>query len=125
MFKTTVLLAALMASFGAMAQEATPAPEIDNFKSGKSRAEVAAETTSAVQAGLVARNDADVQRLAGLGFHPTKARVQVSAEAVEANRLGLIARGEMGVPQATPMQLESIRLAGERALFGQSHLAMK
>jgi len=128
MFSKTLLVAASAALFsatGAIAQEATPAPEIEHFKSSKTRAEVVAETVAASQAGLIARNDADVQRIAGMGFQPYKSRTQVAAETLEAKRLGLIAYGEMSMPVATPAQLESIRVAGERALMGQSLLAQK
>ncbi|MCW5635147.1 MAG: DUF4148 domain-containing protein [Rubrivivax sp.] len=117
--------AALFGATGAFAQEATPAPEIERFVSQKSRAEVAAETIAASQAGLIARNDHDAQRIAGLGFQPGKARVQVVAETLEAKRLGLIVHGELPIPEATPAQLESIRVAGQRALMGASVLAMK
>jgi len=125
MFKKTVLLATLMAAAGAMAQEATPAPEFDQFKPAKTRAEVVAETAAAAQAGQIARNDADLQRLAGQGFRAVKSRAQVVAETAEARRLGLIPHGELPMPQATPAELDSIRLAGERALLGQSLLAQK
>jgi Domain of unknown function (DUF4148) len=128
MFSKTLLVAASAALFSAtaaLAQEATPAPEIDNFKPSKTRAEVMAETVAAAQAGLIARNDADVQRIAGMGFQPYKSRPQVVAETVEAKRLGLIVYGEMSTPEATPAQLESIRVAGQRALMGQSLLAQK
>ncbi len=128
MFSKTLLVAATAALFsasGAFAQEATPAPEFDHFKPSKTRAEVVAETAAAAQAGLIAHNDADVQRIAGLGFQPYKSRTQVAAETLEAKRLGLIAYGEMSMPEATPAQLESIRVAGQRALMGQSLLAQK
>lgn len=128
MFSKTLLIAASAALFsasGAFAQEATPAPEIDGFKPVKTRAEVAAETAAAAQAGLIARNDADFQRIAGAGFQPYKSRTQVVAETIEARRLGLIVHGELPIPEATPAQLASIRLAGERALLGQSLLAQK
>ncbi|MBI5716787.1 MAG: DUF4148 domain-containing protein [Burkholderiales bacterium] len=129
MFSKTLLIAAasaaLLGAGGAFAQEATPAPEIDNFKSTKTRVEVAAETAAAAQAGLIARNEADVQRIAGAGFQPYKSRTQVAAETIEAIRLGLVVHGELPIPEATPAQLASIRLAGERALLGQSLLAQK
>ncbi len=128
MFSKTLLVAAsvaLLSASGAFAQEATPAPEFDNFKPSKTRAEVVAETVAAAQAGLIARNDADVQRIAGQGFQPYKSRTQVVAETLEAKRLGLIVHGEMPMPEATPAQLESIRVAGQRALMGQSLLAQK
>lgn len=128
MFSKTLLVAAgaaLFAASGAFAQEATPAPEIDHFKPSKTRAEVVAETVAASQAGLIARNDADMQSVAALGFQPYKSRTQVVAETLEAKRLGLIAYGELPMPEATPAQLEAIRVAGQRALMGQSLLAQK
>lgn len=128
MFSKALLIAASAALFsatGAFAQEATPAPEIDHFKPSKTRAEVVAETVAASQAGLIARNDDDMQRIAGMGFQPSKSRPQVVAETLEAKRLGLIVYGELPTPEATPAQLESIRLAGERALMGQRQLAQK
>lgn len=129
--KTFVLAAASAAVFSlggtsaAFAQEATPAPEFDNFKPQTTRAEVVAQTRRAAEAGLIARNDADFQRIAAMGFQSTKSRAQVMAEAVEAGRLGLVVHGELPMPQATPAQLESIRLAGERALMSQRLLALK
>lgn len=128
--KTFVLAAASAALFGigtgaAFAQEATPAPEFDNFKPQMTRAEVVAQTLMAAEAGLIARSDADIQRIAAMGFQPTKSRAQVMAEAVEAKRLGFVVHGELPMPQATPAQLESIRLAGERALMSQRLLAQK
>ena len=117
--------AAVFGAAGAFAQEATPAPEIERFQSTKTRAEVLAQTIAASQAGLIARNDGDLQRIAGLGFQPGKARVQVVAETLEAKRLGLIVQGEQPIPEATPAQLESIRVAGQRALMGGSVVAMK
>lgn len=131
MFSKTFVLAAASAAFfsigtgAAFAQEATPAPEIDNFKPQMTRAEVVAQTRMAAEAGLIARNDADFQRIAAMGFQPTKSRAQVMAEAVEARRLGLVVHGELPMPEATPAQLESIRLAGERALMSQRLLAQK
>jgi hypothetical protein len=132
MFSKTFVLAAAGAAFiglggstGAFAQEATPAPEIDNFKPSLTRAEVVAQTRAAAEAGLIARNDADLQRIAAMSFQPYKSRAQVTAEAIEARRLGLVVHGELPLPQATPAQLESIRLAGERALMSQRLLALK
>ena len=128
MFSKTLLMAAgaaLFAASGAFAQEATPAPELDHFVSTKTRAEVAAETRAAAAAGLMARNDDDMQRIAGQGFRAGKTRVQVAAETAEAKRLGLLSYGEAGAPEATVAQLDAVRLAGERALFGQMQLARK
>lgn len=130
MFSKKFLLVAATAGmtlFGAtatFADEITIAPEIDNFKSTKTRAEVVAETAAASSAGLIARNDSDVERIAGLGFRSTKSRAQVVAETIEAKRLGLTGHGEIGVPDATPLQLEAIRMAGERALMSQNQVAL-
>lgn len=118
-------LIGLGAAGSAFAQEATPAPEIENFKPLLTRAEVVAQTRAAAEAGLIARNDADMQRIAAMGFQPYKSRAQVTAEAIEARRLGLVVHGELPMPEATPAQLESIRLAGERALMSQRLLALK
>lgn len=114
---------ALLGAAGARAQEATPAPEIDAFKAGKSRAEVRAETVAAAQAGLIARNDADMQRLATAGFQASKPRANVQAETLAAARLGLTRYGEAGAPEATRAQLEAITLAGERAPTSTSLVA--
>ena len=100
----------------AQAESPTAAPEIENFVSSKSRAEVRAQTLSAIQAEFAARNEADHQRLAIDTRPSTLTRAQVVAEAVEARRLGLIAHGESSAPIATPAQLDRIRMAGLRAL---------
>jgi Spy/CpxP family protein refolding chaperone len=103
----------------AVAQEATPAPEIDNFVSTKSRTQVIAELLEAQRAGRIARNDFEEQRLAFADFKSTKTRAQVIAETREAIRLGLVARNEFDYNNPrlpTQGELELIRLAGERAL---------
>lgn len=122
---TAVATAALFGFSGAFAQEATPAPEIDNFKPVKTRAAVIAETQDAIRQGAIARNEADVQRLAAEGFQPLKSRAQVRAETMAAIRMGLVNHGEAGAPQATPEQLEQIRVAGLRALERGPQLAGK
>jgi hypothetical protein len=63
--QAAVIATTSLAAFAVIAQEASPAPEIDNFLSAKTRAEVQAETVAASRQGLIARNDADVQRIAG------------------------------------------------------------
>lgn len=130
MFKTTLLVSfaaatALLGASATFAQEATPAPEIDQFVAQKTRAEVRAETQDAARRGLIARNDLDLQRLAEPGFRSLKSRVQVRAETAEAARFGLIAHGEAGAPQATPQQEEQIRSAGLRAIERERLLASK
>jgi hypothetical protein len=113
--KTAVTFAlAFVACAPAFAESPTTAPEIDNFVSTKSRAEVRAETLVAIDRGQIARNDADATRLAFADFAPSKTRIQVLAEAAEARRLGLIPTGDGQSPIATPEQLEQIRLAGLR-----------
>jgi len=130
MFSKALVLAAtagiaLFGAGGALADDITEAPEMAQFKSGKTRAEVAAETIEAAQRGLIARNDADLQRIAGMGFAPSKSRAQVAAETREATRLGLTRYGEGEVPAATAEQLELIHLAGQRALQSSSVVVMK
>lgn len=50
--KTFITAAAItLATFGAFAQEATPASEIDNFVSTRTRAEVVAEMTNTMARG--------------------------------------------------------------------------
>ncbi len=116
MNKSTLIAAvAALISATAFAQEATPAPELQHFASTTSRAEVTAATAQAARAGLIARNDADIERVAGLGVVPQKSRAQVHAEMIEARRLGLVAFGEGAAPLASAEQLEAIRLAGLRA----------
>lgn len=117
LIKTSAAGVALALAAGlAQAESPTVAPEIENFVSSKSRAEVRAQTLGAIQAGFVVRNEADYQRLT-LDTRPsTLTRAQVVAEAVEARRLGLIAYGERSAPMATPEQLDRIRMAGLRAL---------
>lgn len=122
---TVTAISATIACSVAFAQEATPAPEIDNFKPTRTRAEVIAETQNAVARGAIARNDADVQRLAEQTFHPQKTRAQVRAETLAAIRMGLVQHGEAGAPQATPEQIEQIRIAGLRAVQNATQLAGK
>jgi hypothetical protein len=119
---STMVVAALSAVANvAAAGEYQPAPEIDNFVATKTRAQVHAETVEAARNGLVARNDADVERIAALGFQAQKTRVQVLAETREAARLGLIAQGSQEGAPITPTaeQLRQIAEAGERAVAVQ------
>lgn len=115
-FSTLVAGLALAFSAGlARAESPTVAPEIDNFMSTLSRAEVRAGTLAAIQSGQIVRTEADELRLAFDHTPSMLTRAQVLAEAAEARRLGLIAHGEQSAPVATPAQLEQIRLAGQRA----------
>lgn len=119
-FKSLVKISAavlVLASGLAQAGEATVAPEIDNFVSMKTRAEVHAQTLAASQGGRIARNDADFERLAADTKPSMLTRDQVLAEAAEARRLGLTASGDGVAPLPTPAQLESIRMAGLRTLM--------
>ena len=85
LFLSTIVVAiAGFASAAAIAQEATPAPELSNFVSQKTRAEVRAELLQAIAEHRIARNDGDYQRLATDGFVSTKTRAQVAAETREA-----------------------------------------
>lgn len=120
MFKPNILAAAtaviaIVCATTTPAQEASPAPEFDSFASTKTRAEVIAATQEAARRGLIPRNEADTQRLVTQGFKSTKSRAQVRAETLEAVRLGLVQHGEAGAPEATPQQVEQIRMAGLRA----------
>lgn len=83
------------------------------YTSTVSRAEVVAATLQARAAGLIPNGEqssvvADTQT-------SSLTRAQVQAEAVEAIRLGLSSRGEHYV-FPTAMQLDSIRMAGLRAI---------
>jgi hypothetical protein len=120
-----VATAALLGTCAAIAQEATPAPEIDNFVSTKTRAVVIAETQDAAHRGLIARNDADADRIAAMGYRSVLPRAQVRAETAVAVRLGLTRYGDGAAPQATPAQLEQIRAAGLRALQADHTVAVK
>lgn len=117
-FLSTIVVAiAGFASTAAFAQEATPSPEISNFVSQKTRAEVRAELLQAVADHRISRTDVQEQRLEIAGFISTKSRAQVTAETREAARLGLISRNDMDYPFATPTaeQQRLVEQAGERA----------
>lgn len=118
LFLSTIVVA--IAGFGSaatFAQEVATSPEISNFVSQKTRAEVRAELLQAVAEHRIARNDDDDQRLAFAGFVSTKSRAQVAAETREAARLGLISRNYTDYPFATPTaeQQRLVEQAGERA----------
>jgi hypothetical protein len=75
------------------------------------------DTAAAIASHRIARNDADVERIAIRedAIDDPMPRVQVAAQTREAERLGLIPRGELTVV-ATPAQLEAVQRAGERAV---------
>lgn len=111
---TKPLLFAAMAFFAAasaMAQDVTP----DNtapFMSTLTRAEVRQAAIEARAAGLISHGDRSfVAEPTGMA----KTRAQVVAETLEAIRLGAIDRRELS-SSPTPAQLESIRMAGLKAL---------
>jgi hypothetical protein len=118
LFVSTLVVAIVgFASAAAFAQEVTTAPEIGNFVSQKTRAEVRVELLQAVAEHRIAHNEAQEQRLQTVGFVSTKSRAQVVAETREASRLGLISRNDADYPMATPTaeQLRLVTQAGERA----------
>ena len=100
----------------AMAADADPGyPQI--YGSQTTRAAVMHETQVARAAGQLRHGELP---LVTTDFKSMKSHGQVHAETLEAIRLGAISRGEANaVP--TAMQLDSIRLAGERA--ARAHVA--
>lgn len=120
--KSTLVLAALIASTQALAGDFNYQNDIDPFGfdreplvSSKSRAEVHADAHAALRAGEIHHSDHPTR--AWRNLRSTKPREQVLAETREAARLGLLtSRGEAGLPQATPRQEEQIRVAGLRAI---------
>jgi hypothetical protein len=107
-----IALIALAGAGSAFAQEGTQ--EFTNIQSlsTKSRAEVKAELFAAQRAGEVFYGEASPGPVA----RSTLTRTQVQAEAREAQRLGLTPFGEEQARAATPADLESIRIAGQRAI---------
>ncbi len=109
-----VAIALIGATFGATAARAGEAtydyPVA--FTSTLTRAEVQAEALRARAAGHVAMGE---QSYVVADTGPSLTRAQVVAELREAIRLGAISDGERNV-FPTAMQLESIRLAGLKAL---------
>ena len=115
---STIAFAVLGASATiAAAGEYMPAPEIERFVAQKSLEQVRVETLEAARSGLLARNEADVDRIASQGFQSLKTRTQVVVETREAARLGLIPRKDMDYAlfAPTPAQLHQIAAAGLRA----------
>lgn len=91
--------------------EATPDYPMP-FTSTVSRAEVQQATARALAAGLIPHGERSVV-VEATGTALTRAQVQ--AETLEAIRVGAISRGEHNT-FATPEQLESIRMAGQKAV---------
>ncbi len=79
--------------------------------SSLTRADVQAQTVKARSAGLIAQGEQSVV-VADTG--PALSRAQVVAETLEAIRVGAIDRHERSV-SPTAAQLDSIRLAGQKA----------
>jgi hypothetical protein len=100
----------LFAATSSFAAEGTQEYTDFNALSTKSRAEVVAQTQRAGNAVQYV-GEASAAPLAA----STLQRVRVVAEAREALRLGLIGPSE-AVPAPTAVQIEQIRLAGERAV---------
>ncbi|MDQ2779979.1 MAG: hypothetical protein M3Y32_10525 [Pseudomonadota bacterium] len=103
---STVVLAT-----SAMAADADPGyPQA--YPSQVSRTDVQQQTAAARAWGQLRHGELP---LVATDFETMKTRGQVHAEALEAIRLGAISHGEFNaVP--TMMQLDSIRMAGERAV---------
>lgn len=108
--QSLVVLAALVASAGALAQEASF--EGASALSTASRHTVIQQAVAARAANLVGYGEASGHDFAR-DVASTLSRAQVSAEAREAQRLGLTQVGEVQ-RFATPDQLESARRAGGR-----------
>jgi hypothetical protein len=92
--KTLIATSIALFAAGAFAQEATPAPELDSFKSTLSRADVRADAVQAGNTGLIARNDAQAEQIAARSVTMPADRAAVIADAVNARRLNLVAQGE-------------------------------
>jgi hypothetical protein len=90
--------------------------------STQSRADVQAKAV-AVAAGQSTRRDADLGPADN--FVSTKTRAEVRAEAIAALRLGLVSQGEFSTREATPAELELIRMAGARARAANGLVAGK
>jgi hypothetical protein len=118
---TKTLIAAAITAFGAIATlGASPAFASESIfeyatsytTSTVSRAEVKAQAQQAREAGLITQGEhTAVVPVSGVML----SRVQVKAEAAEALRIGAISRHEQSV-LPTQAQLDSIRMAGERAI---------
>jgi hypothetical protein len=118
-----IAVAGAFASPAALAQrsnEHASMPDINTIVSTKARAEVQAETLSALQATRFNQRSTEHASVpVDIGLVSTLTRAQVAAEATEARRLGLFeGNGESEEALPTLAQLEQIRLAGLRALRG-------
>jgi hypothetical protein len=115
---STTIATALIALAGAgsaFAQEGTQDFPATQTYSTQSRAAVKAELAAAQRAGTVtvfAYDEASPAPVAS----STLMRVQVVAEAREGMRLGLVPFNHEATRAATPADLESIRVAGQRAV---------
>ena len=110
--KSYLLVSALALAAAGSAFAAEGTQEFTNQTlSTKSRADVVAELHAAQKAGLIASGEVSRAPFA----ESTLPRARVAAEAREAQRLGVIGSGEI-LPVATPMQLDQIQAAGDRAV---------
>ncbi len=91
--------------------------EVFNFQSTLSRAEVQAQVAPAYRADEIARGEATPSQATVVASGLSRAQVQ--AEAAEAYRLGLVASGEI-LPIPSDAQIEKVRLAGLRAVQGNT-----
>ena len=110
-FALTASMAVLTAA-PCLAQEASPAPEFDNFTPARTRAEVIAETRDAARRGLIAHNEIGEPWFLCQDLAPIRSRAQVRAETAKAVRMNLAYVGESGMPAPTTDQLHRIRQAG-------------
>lgn len=106
----TALITLVGATSGAFASEYTP----DHFSDVHSTISRADATAAALQARAGRPAQSEAQTFAALTAGGLT-RAQVVAETIEAIRVGAIGRGEHNV-FPTAKQLESIRLAGLKAL---------
>jgi len=84
-----------------------------NIHSTRAQSEVRAETVAAVREGRIATGEQ--HQFDAQVFVSTETRAEVNAETRAAMRLGLMPRGQLPARDATPAELEQIRMAGERA----------
>jgi Domain of unknown function (DUF4148) len=91
------------------------APCLPTTPSTLTREQVRAEAVAAVRAGLIHNDDHGLP--AGRPFTSTLTRAQVKAETLEALRIGAVGGGDYALRDGpSAEQLESIRMAGQRAL---------
>lgn len=91
------------------------APCLPSSASTLARDSVRAEAVAAVRAGLIHNDDHGLP--AGQPFVSTLTRAQVKAETREAVRIGAVGGGDYALRDGpSAEQLESIRMAGQRAL---------